>query len=343
VTRHPDEAPVNPEVVSEPRPHEIVWKLTNARVLSKCLHAVAEMGVADHLADGSMSTRELAGLCGAHPDALQRVLRLLAEHGVFEPVDDGFRHTPSSVLLRSDHPRSMRAYTRMMGMPGFEQTFARLEHSIRTGAPSLETVHPDGFWSYLQAHPERLRIFGQAMTARAAGVIANLVDAYDFSRFATIADIGGGTGLVLRAVLDAAPSAMGVLFELPHVVAALDFEHGRLTAQAGDFFVDPLPVANLYLLMEIIHDWPDAQCLAILGAVRRAAAPGATVLVIETVLRDANADPRSRMLDVIMLAVTGGRERTASQFSELFRQSGFGEGTMIETGGPLRMIETTAL
>jgi C-methyltransferase len=329
--------------VTEQRPHEIVWKLTNGVVLSKCLHVLAELGVADHIAGDAVSAEVLAARCGSHAGALDRVLRLLAEHGVFQPVDGGFRHTPASELLRSDHARSMRAYARMMGMRGFVEAFTHLEHSIKTGAPSVETVNPGGFWAYLNDNPEDARIFGQAMTARAAADIARLVDAYDFSRFGTSADIGGSRGHLLRAVLEAAPNARGVLFELPDVIAELDIAHERLTPRAGDFFVDLLPAADLYVLMEIIHDWPDAECLAILSAVRRAAAPGATVLVIETILHDDEPDPRGRMLDVVMLAISGGRERTARQFDELFRSTGFGKGTLIETAGALRMVETTAV
>src|ERR671930_1408167 len=183
---------MSPSVVTEQRPHEIVWKLTNGVVLSKCLHAVAELGVADHIAGDAVSAEVLAARCGAHAGALDRVLRLLAEHGVFEVVDGGFRHTPASELLRTDHARSMRAYARMMGLRGFAEAFTNLEHSIRTGAPSVETVDPGGFWAYLRDNPDDARIFGQAMTARAAADMAALLAAYDFGRFATIADVGGG-------------------------------------------------------------------------------------------------------------------------------------------------------
>jgi C-methyltransferase len=264
-------------------------------------------------------------------------------HGVFHVEDGAFRHTPASELLRTDHPKSMRAYARMMGLTGFVEAFSRIEHAIRTGQPSVETVNPGGFWAYLQESPDDAQLFGQAMTARAAADIATLVDAYDFSRFSTIADIGGGRGHLLRAVLDSAPRAQGVLFALPDVIAALDVDHPRLAPRAGDFFVDPLPAADLYVLMEIMHDWADAERLAILSALRRAAPRGATVLVIETILHDTEPDPRGRMLDVIMLAISGGRERTAHQFGELFRSTGFGDGTLIDTAGALRMIQTTAV
>lgn len=337
----------DPVVASPPmaqqQPHEVIWTLTNAGVVSRCLHVVAELGVADDLRDGTVSAPELASRCGADAGALERVLRLLAAHGVFERENGGFRHTAASRLLRSDHPLSIRGFPRMMGLPVFSTTFANLEHSLRTGSPALETVEPGGLWAYIQDHPDEALIFGQAMAAKAAADIAAILDAYDFSRFRTIADIGGGRGHLLRAVLDAAPDAQGVLFDLPEVIDALDVEHERLTTQAGDFFVDALPAADAYVLMEVIHDWPDAECVAILSAIRRAAAPGASLLVLENVLPEEESDPRGQTLDVIMLAVTGGRERTASQLSELFNRAGFTDGTVVETAGPLRIVEATTI
>lgn len=324
-------------------PHEILWTLTNGLVASRCLHVVAELGVADHVGDEAVSADELASRCGADPDALDRVLSLLVTHGIFAPQGDGFRHTPASRLLRTDHPMSMRAFPRMMGLPLMGGTFARLEHAVRTGSPAVETVDPRGFWTYLEEHPDEGQIFGQAMTSMAAGDIASVLDAYEFGRFGTIADIGGGRGHLLRAILDTAPASHGVLFDLPEVIGSLDLEHKRLTAQAGDFFHDGLPAADAYVLMEVLHDWTDTECVAILTAVRRAAAPGATVLVVENVLPDEKgADRRGQTLDVIMLAVTGGRERTPSQFTKLFRHAGFRQEAVIETAGPLRIVEGRA-
>lgn len=330
---------MNPSIAVEQQPHEVMWTLTNAVVASRCLHVVAELGVADDVTDAPVSATELAAGCGADAQALDRALRLLAAHGVFERADGGFRHTPASELLRSDHPMSMRAFARMMGLPVISDTFGRLEHSIRSGSPAVEAVEPDGFWAYLQDHPDEARIFGQAMTAKAGADIAAILTAYDFSRFATIADIGGGHGHLLRAVLDDVPSAQGVLFDLPAVIDAGGFEHERLRPHAGDFLVDPLPAADAYVLMEIIHDWPDAECVAILSAIARAAPAGARVLVIESVLPDETLDPRGQTLDLIMLAVTGGRERTAAQLNELFGRAGLSPGSVRETAGPLRIVE----
>lgn len=206
----------------------------------------------------------------------------------------------------------------------------------------MGTVATGGLWSYLNEHPREGEVFAQAMTAKAAADIAAVLGAYDFARFETIADVGGGHGHLLRAVLDVVPEARGILFDLPAVTEALDLDLDRLTAHPGDFFVDPLPTANAYVLMEVIHDWPDPQALAILQAVRRAAAPGARVLIIENALDGVAADPRGHTLDVIMLAVTGGRERTGRQLAGLLEEAGFASSSVTDTSGPLALVEAVA-
>jgi hypothetical protein len=271
------------------------------------------------------------------------MLRLMAAHGIFQHDGPGFRHTPASRLLRSDHPASMRALVAMMGLPIFEATFDRLEYSARTGSPAIEAVEPKGFWAYLQDHPDEAGMFDEAMTAKAAAEIAAVLEAYDFTGFATIADIGGGRGHLVRRILEGAPAAHGVLFDRPQVIEALDFDHDRLTPVAGDFFCDPLPAADAYLLMDVIHDWPDAECVTILRGIRAAAAPGAKVLVIENVLPEDGADPRGAALDIIMLAMAGGRERTAARLGELLRTCGFGDAAVIPTKGRLRIVEAPAV
>jgi C-methyltransferase len=328
--------------MSEPQPHEIIWNLTTAYVSSRCLHVVAELGVADQIADEPLTAAELAVRCDVNPAALDRVLQLLAAHGIFERAGDRFGHTAASQLLRSDQPMSMRAFPRAMGLPIFWKTLENFEHSVRTGSPAVEAVEPAGIWAYFEDRPRETEVFGEAMTAKAGADIASVLGAYDFSRFNTVADIGGGRGHLLAAVLDAAPSAQGILFDLPEVVNSITIKHDRLTPLAGDFFADPLPPANVYLLMEVLHDWADEKCRAILGAIRRAAPPGAKVLVIENVLSDDQPDPRGHILDVIMMANTGGRERTQTQLADLFDSSGFHGVTGIETAGPMRIVETSA-
>jgi C-methyltransferase len=321
------------------QPHEVIWTLTNAVVVSSSLHVVAELGVADHIGDDPVGVSELASRCGADPDALDRVLRLLTTHGVFSDSGGAYEHTEPSRLLRSDHPRSMRAFARMMALPVMSATFGQLRTAVRTGSPALDVVAPEGLWPYLQSHPAEAAIFGQAMTAKAGADIAAVLGAYDFSRFGTIADIGGGRGHLLRAVLDAIPTAQGVLFDLPEVITTLDLDRDRLTALAGDFFVDPLPTADAYILMEVIHDWSDAEAAAILRAIHRAAEPTAVVLIIEGVIAEERPDPRVQTLDVVMLAFTGGRERSPDQLEKLLEGADLRLTRIIETTGPMSIIE----
>ena len=327
---------------STARPHEIVWTLINDLVSSRSLQVVAELGVADHIGEEPVGVKHLAAACGADPDGLDRVLHLLASQGIFARDADGYRHTEASRLLRSEHPMSMRAFARMMGLPVIRACFDRLDHSVRTGSPAIELTAGEGLWAYLMAHPEEAQIFGQAMTGKAAADTAAVLGAYDFGKFDTIADIGGGRGHLLRAVLDAIPSAEGILFDLPEVIGTLDIGRDRLTARSGDFFVDPLPTADAYLLMEVIHDWADAEAAAILTAIHRAASPGARVLIIENVLGSLDLDPRGHTLDVIMLAVTGGRERTAQQLSGLLEATGFADCRVIDTAGAMGIVEAVA-
>lgn len=199
-------------------PHEIVWTLTTNVVASRSLQVVAELGVADHLGEETVSVKQLALACAADPDGLDRVLHLLTAYGIFERQADGYRHTEASRLLCTEHPISMRAFPRMIGMPVVRASFDQLEHSVRTGSPAIELTTPDGLWPYLMGHPDEANIFDQAMTGKAAADIAAVLGAYDFGRFDTIADIGGGRGHLLRAVLDAVPSAEGILFDLPDVI-----------------------------------------------------------------------------------------------------------------------------
>ena len=248
-----------PATTRQPAPHEIVWALEQAVVPSRALQVVAELGIADHLGDEPTTTGELAASCAVDADALRRVLQLLSVHGLFAVDGSRVAHTDASRLLRTDHPASMRAFARLNGLPVVRNAIGALDHTLRTGTSGVELTEPGGFFAYLDAHPDEAQVFGEAMAAKARADIADVLAAYDFRPFATIADIGGGRGHLLHAVLDTAPAARGVLFDLPDVIAATDITSDRIHAQAGDFFVDALPPADAYLLMEIIHDWRDEE------------------------------------------------------------------------------------
>ena len=344
-TRHgarPVQSDPREDATSAPNPFATVQQIAGGYCLPRCLHVVADLGVADALDEAPRTTTDLAAAVGADPDALGRVLRLLAAHGVFELQGDTVRHSPASRLLQTDHPQSMRAFARMFGLPLNWAIFGALEHAVRTGRPAVATVHPDGFWAYFAQHPEEGRVFNAAMVAKAHGQVAGIIAAYDFSGFRLIGDIGGGSGHLLRAVLDAVPAAHGILFDLPHVIAeaeAAGVASARLTLQAGDFFRDALPRCDAYLLMEIIHDWGDDEAVAILRAVRAAALPPATVLLIETIVPEDPGPDWSKMLDIHMLALLGGRQRTRQEYAALLDRSGFRLEREIDTGAGISILE----
>lgn len=307
----------------------------------RCLHVIAELGIADHLDDTPRTAAALAEAVGANADAVNRILRLLAAHGIFAAENGTYSHTEASRALRSDHPRSVRAYVRMLGAPMSWQSWAALEHCARTGQASTETVFPGGMFAYFREHPTASRVFDEAMMAKSHGDMAAILPAYDFSGFKVIADIGGGRGHLLRAILEANPSAKGIIFDQPHVVADAAAS-GRLTTIGGDFFKDELPKADAYLLMNVIHDWADEESHAILSATRRAAPPHAKLLVIETVLPDSPGPHWSKFLDINMLTL-GGRERTLAEYETLFARAGFRLTRKIDTASPYSIVEAVPI
>lgn len=320
-------------------PAETLLELSTAHVTTRALHLIAEAGVADHLDGEPRTAEQLAADTDLDPDALHRVLRLLEVRGVFAADGDGrWRHTGTSRWLRSDHPQSVRAFIRMMGMPFGWGSFTALGHALRTGEPSVLVLDPAGPWAYLAAHADQNAIFQQAMLAKAHDDIAAVIQAYDFSRHHRLADIAGGGGHLVSAVLTAYPDLSGVLFELPHVAEAVP-PTPRLSVVAGDFFTDTLPTCDVYLLMNIVHDWGDKEAGAILTAVGDAAPPGATVLLIETILPEGAEPHWAKTLDVVMLALTGGRERTSNQYGSLLGDAGMDVVRVIPTVTAFSVIE----
>jgi len=324
----------------EANPFETLRQIAGGYCLSRGLHVVANLAVADNLDETPRTAAELAVSVGAHPEALGRVLRLLSAHGVFESCDGKFRHSPASRMLRTDHPQSMRDYVRMFGLPPFWATFGEMEKSVCTGLPAGNTVTSGGLWAYLGQHPEANTIFNATMVTKARTQIAGVLAAYDFSGFKLIGDIGGGRGHLLSALLEHVPTAKGVLFDLPHVVEdTAGAASPRLTRQAGDFFKDKLPVCDVYLLMEVIHDWSDAESVSILKAIRRAAPSHAKLLLIEEVVPDDPGPAWSKMLDIHMLALIGGKQRTRREYEALFGAAGFSFKREIDTGAGISILE----
>jgi len=322
--------------VSSPSPARLVRELARAHIAARCLHVAATFGIADAIGEEPADPREVAKHTGVDADALRRILRLLVAHGVFEERGGGYAHNAASRLLRSDHPESLRPYVRMGSMPAFWEPYTQLGETVQTGRPSRDWR---ALLDYFDAHRDEAQIFNEAMVAKSRAVLPALVDAYDYTRFDVIADVGGGHGHLLAAVLEHAPRARGILFDLPHVVAGAAARSPRLEIAAGDFFVDTPPPADLYLLMDLLHDWRDDDAARILASVRRGAPAHARVLIIETLVPEAPGPHFGKTLDIIMLAVTGGRERTRAEHAALLDRSGFLLERVLPTRSEYSIVE----
>lgn len=311
--------------------------------LPRALHVAADLAVADALDQEPRSAADLAKEVGADADALDRVLRLLASHGVFDRRGGKYAHNELSRALRSDHPQSMRAYVRLVGLPVFWKSWGGLEQVVRSGKPAVSDI-----FAYFKEHPQETEIFNAGMKSKAQSVIAPVLAAYDFSIFDTIGDIGGGLGHLLKAILKSAPKLRGVLFDQPHVVERVRVDEtiaGRLILQGGDFFRGPLPGCDAYVVMEVLHDWSNERSREILQQIRKAAPGMAKLLVVETVLPNesawaaGNGEHFGNHLDINMLVLTGGRERTPDEFAHLFAESGWQLTRVIPTSSPYSIVE----
>lgn len=318
-------------------PSAQLWQMAMGHVLPRCLQVVAELGVADQLGESPLGTAALATATGAHPGALGRTLRLLASAGVFEARDNLWAHTELSRLLRSDHPQSMRPYLRMSGSRLFWAAAGEFEHALRTGATAAGKLAPGGIWSYFREHPEEGQVFDAAMTSRSNADIAFMMPVLDFTRYRTIVDVGGGRGNMLTAALAAAPAARGVLFDRPEVVATVA-PGARMSIQGGDFFKGSLPAGDAYIVSRVLHDWADAEATAILRSIRGAAPGGAELLILESILPEGPQPHHAKVLDIIMLIMTGGHERTEREYQALLEAGGFRLDRVVPTAGPVSVI-----
>jgi hypothetical protein len=314
-------------------PRLTLYQLLTAHYVSHALYVAARLGVADHLANGPRHVDELAQATRAHGPSLNRLMRLLASAGVFTEEGPGrFALTPVGDWLRSDRPGSSRATALLFAGPT-QRAWGALLYSVQTGEASFQHVTGMDPFQYFAQHPEEAAVFNDAMTAISTQVANALPAAYDFSPFGTVADVGGGHGVLLGAILRANPAARGVLFELPPVaegarkkIAALGLS-GRCEVVGGDFFESVPAGADAYILKSVIHDWDDARGIQILKNCHRAMAPRGRLLLVEMVLPDrVGPSPWNQIVtgsDVNMLVNIGGRERTDGEFRSLFEAVGF--------------------
>jgi SAM-dependent methyltransferase len=295
---------------------------------SRAVTVAADLGVADLLRDGARDAEELAAATGTHATTLYRLLRALAAIGVFAEAPDGrFSLTATGQFLRRDHPLSIDPAARMFGADHQWEAWGALAHSVRTGENAAQYALGTDVWEYRRRHPEQGEIFDAAMRTFSRADSARMLAAHDFGRYATVADVGGGTGAVLAAVLTAHPQVQGVLVDQEYVVAGappLLREAGvadRTTIVAGSFFHGVPAGADAYLLVRILHDWPDDDAVRILRTIRGALAPDGRVIIVDAVVGPPGDDSATKFLDLMMLVSAGGRERTRSEWEGLLRDA----------------------
>ena len=317
----------------------IVREMAVVSNLTRCLQAVVEFGVADVIDDDPLSPDEIARRTGLDAGGTDRVMRLLAAHGVFRRDRDGYSHTSASRVVRADHPFSLRPYVRN-GRSANAWPIDAFENAMRHGRPSVDFAQLE---AWFVDRPDEATMFDEAMASHAAAILPAVLDAIHLNGCRVIADIGGGRGHLLTAILERHPDARGILFDLPHVVNHADVSpSSRVDLVSGDFFTDTLPAADTYLLMSVVHDWSDDDATRLLTNLRAAAQPGARLLVIENVMTDEPGPDYAKSLDVLMLAVTGGRERTATEYRQLLATASFEVRTMATTPAGYSVIEANA-
>lgn len=313
--------------------------------LSQAIYAAAKFGIADLLQAGPRSVEDLAASTGTHAGALYRLLRALASVGIFaEEGDRRFAITELAECLRADVPGSKRALALMSGDEQF-RAWAEIEYSLRTGQTAFEKVYGEPVFDYLSKHPDKASIFDGAMVGihgRESGAIA---EAYDFSGLQILADIGGGNGSQLTAILQRHPHLRGILFDLPHVI---ERARERLTSAgmlnrcelvSGSFFDSVPPGADAYLMRHIIHDWDETKCHTILQNCHRAMTAKSKLLVVESVIPSGNGPFGGKILDLVMLLIPGGQERTEDEYRSLFQQANFRLTRVLPTASEVSIIE----
>jgi SAM-dependent methyltransferase len=324
---------------------EQLTRMICGAALSRAIGTIGKLGVADHIQAGTAQPVEtLARLTGTHERSLYRLLRFTASYGIFREIDARkFDHTALSAALRSDAEGTFRPATLM-----FDSIFAAwdgLDHSVRTGESGFAKVFGEPLFDYIGHHPDLAPLFDAGMTAFHGYETDAMLDAYDFSGINTLADIGGGNGTLLAAVLRRHPQLRGILFDLGHVVgrASSGMQASGLAERCsvieGNFFESVPAGADAYLMRHIIHDWTDEQSIKILSNCRKVIPPQGRVLLVEFNVPGANQAALGKDADILMMAFPGGMERTEAEYKTLFEQSGFRLSKVTTTKSAVSVFE----
>jgi hypothetical protein len=334
-----------------PQPSEQLMQFATGYMVSAALYSVTKLGMPDLLKHGPKSARELADACAANEDAVYRVLRALASVGVVTQCSPRtFALTPVGDCLRSDRDDSMRDMVLWMADKFHYQIYPEMLHSLKTGQTVVEKVFGESCFGYFEKNKEEGHVFNTAMTTFSKMLTPQVLEVYDFSWLngKTLVDVGGGHGYLLTTILKKYPGIRGVIFDLEHVVtgAPANIEAAgvaaRCQAAGGDFFAE-VSRGDAYIMKNIIHDWSDEKALSILRNCHRAGEGKTKVILVEAVVTPGNDPHFAKWLDLEMLLLPGGRERTEAEFVNLLEQAGFRLARVVQTKSPVCVLEAEKL
>jgi hypothetical protein len=337
--------PTEPDVSQVP-PDAALAQLVFGKCVAMAISVAAKLRVADLLADGPQSVAELAAATKAHAPSLYRLLRALASVGVFAELDDGrFTLTPMGEYLRTGVKGSLRGVADYCGSDWSWRAWGQLLDSVRTGRTAFDTVFGEPVFDHLAKHPDESAVFNEGMTGFSSNIAPAVAEAYDFAAFKTVVDVGGGHGVLLTTILRTHPGVAGIVFDAPHVASGAEDAireaglAGRCRAVGGDFFRGVPAGGDAYLMKHIIHDWPDDRAATILRNCREAVNPGGKLLLVELVLGSGNASDLGKILDLEMLVIASGRERTEAEYRELLAKAGWRLTRVLPTRSPAQLVE----
>ena len=312
-------------------------------IVASAVNIVARLGVSDKLAAGPRTAEDLARETGVNADALYRVMRALSSVGLYEEVSPRtFALTPAGGALCDGPIRWMALW--IAGEFNFH-VYANAMHSVKTGESAVPATTGSAVFEHFARNPELSKVFNDAMTGFSAAVIPAVIEAYDFNGIDTLVDVAGGHGAVLTGILQKYPSMKGVLFDLDHVIEgakpqiAAQGLSARVSTASGDFFKSVPSGGDAYIMKHIIHDWDDEKASTILENIRKVLPKGGRVILIESVIPAGNEPGLGKIIDLEMLVMPGGRERTEQEFRALFDRAGFRLARVVHTKSPLSVVE----
>lgn len=322
-----------------------MYELISGYWVACCIHTVSKLDIADKLANGPKTLSELAKETESDEPSLYRLLRAVTSVGIFEEKADGtFALNDFGATLLTDVPGSVKPWA-LANLGEHFPAFGDLTYGVKTGKVPFDHAHGIPVWDYYQQNPDAGVNLAKAMAGMSGAVLKAIIDAYDFTPYKTLLDIGGGNGALMFAVLEATPNSNGIIFDQEYIADLTSKSipeelAGRCTTAAGSFFEKIPAGADLYMSKWVIHDWNDEESIQILKNVHDAMPKGAKLLIIDSVIPDdsQNKPHAGKLLDINIMAMTTGKERTLSEFKTLIEKAGLTFKRLILTGTEISSI-----